>query len=95
MVIIRGIQNKQIFVFFGVGGKNNVFPPQARERHKQLVLQLQTLSSGPQSTAQSCREVLEYFFEKLTSSQLTPRMLALKVRALNTEALPQVKVSVH
>ena len=52
------------------------------ERQKQLVGQLHSLLVGPQSTAEKTGEVLEYFFEKLTGSNLTPRRLALKVSFL-------------
>ena len=53
--------------------------PQAQEQHKQLIGQLQNLLLGPQSSPQTCLEVLEYFFDKLTLSHLTPRNLAIKV----------------
>ena len=41
--------------------------------------QLHSLLVGPQATAEKTSEVMEYFFEKLTGSNLTPRRLALKV----------------
>lgn len=53
------------------------------ERQKQLVGQLHSLLVGPQSTAEKTGEVLEYFFEKLTGSNLTPRRLALKVSIMH------------
>ena len=53
---------------------------QVHERQKQLVCQLHSLLVGPQATAEKTSEVLEYFFDKLTGSNLTPRRLALKVR---------------
>jgi len=53
---------------------------QALEKHRQLLNQLQNLIFGPKSTAQSCSEVLTYFLEKLTLSQITTRKLARNVR---------------
>ena len=54
--------------------------PQVNERQKQLVRQLHSLLVGSQATPEKTGEVLEYFFEKLTGSNITPRRLALKVR---------------
>ena len=45
--------------------------------------QLHSLLVGPQATVEKTSEVLEYFFEKLTGSNLTPRRLALKVSAFS------------
>ena len=52
---------------------------QVNERQKQLIRQLRSLLAGPQATPERTTEVLEYFFDKLTGSSLTPRRLALKV----------------
>ena len=63
---------------------SSLSPGQTQEQHEQLVAQLRSFLWGPQSSFQASLEVLEYFFDKLTLSHLTPRSLALKVGLLCT-----------
>lgn len=49
-----------------------------------MIVQLRNVLAGSDSTPEGCSGVLEYFFEKLTQSQLTPRKLALKVSISTT-----------
>ena len=65
-------------------GKVLALPLQVNERQKQLVRQLRSLLVGLQASPEKTGEVLEYFFEKLTGSSITPRRLALKVYTLST-----------
>ena len=65
-------------------GKVLAISLQVNERQKQLVRQLRSLLVGLQASPEKTGEVLEYFFEKLTGSSITPRRLALKVYTLST-----------
>ena len=53
---------------------------QKQRKHEQLVWRLQGVLHSADSDPRTIQEVLDYFLQRLTSTQLANRQLAVKVR---------------